>query len=46
LADGLILADNIEVFNKNITNILESEKVDENCIISSLKFYNNDNNEQ
>jgi hypothetical protein len=41
LVDWLILADDIEVFNKNITNILEWEILEENIIVSSLKIVNN-----
>jgi hypothetical protein len=40
------LADDIEIFNKNIINILENEIVDENCLISSLKINNDNGKEQ
>jgi hypothetical protein len=30
------------VFNRNITNILENEIIDKNCLISSLKLNNTD----
>lgn len=38
LIDWLILSEDIEIFNKNIKNILKSEIIDENCLVSSLKF--------
>jgi hypothetical protein len=38
LIDGLVLADDIEIFNKNIENIFENEILDESCIFSSLKI--------
>lgn len=40
LIDGLVLSDNMEMFNKNIQNILESEIVEENTLISSFKIEN------
>lgn len=36
--DGLILSDDIEVFNRNIQNILEAEILEEDCVVSSLKI--------
>jgi hypothetical protein len=36
----MILSNDIEIFNKNIKNILQSEIVEKNCIISSLKYKN------
>jgi len=41
LVDWLILSEDIKVFNKNIKNILKSEILDENCLVSSLKFKSN-----
>lgn len=38
LIDWLILSEDIKIFNKNIKNILKSEIVDINCLVSSLKF--------
>jgi len=38
LIDWLVLSDNIEIFNKNIKNILESEILKENIIVNSLKY--------
>ena len=38
LIDGLILSDDIDIFNKNIKNILQSEILEENILISSIKF--------
>ena len=40
ILDGMILSNDIEVFNKNIKNILQSEILEKNCIISSLKYKN------
>jgi len=36
----MILSNDIEIFNKNIKNILQSEIMERNCIISSLKYKN------
>ncbi|MDD3794319.1 MAG: hypothetical protein PHI37_05895 [Candidatus Gracilibacteria bacterium] len=38
LVDGLILADDIKIFNKNIKNILKSEIIETNCLVSSMKY--------
>lgn len=38
LIDGLVLSEDIKVFNKNIKNILLSELLKENVLISSLKY--------
>lgn len=38
LIDGLILSEDIKIFNKNIKNILKSEIIDTNCLVSSMKF--------
>ena len=38
LVDWLILSEDINIFNKNIKNILQSEILDENISISSLKY--------
>lgn len=46
LIDGMVLADDIEVFNKNIKNILESEILEKNYIFSSLKYHNWKNYEE
>lgn len=40
LIDWLVLSEDIEIFNKNIKNILKSEIIWENLIVSSLKFTN------
>ena len=40
IMDWMILSNDIEIFNKNIKNILQSEIVEKNCIISSLKYKN------
>ena len=45
LLDGLILSEDIKIFNKNIKNILLSELLEENVLISSLK-YNSLKNEE
>jgi len=34
----LILSEDIKIFNKNIKNILKSEILDSNCLVSSMKF--------
>lgn len=41
LSDGLILSEDIKIFNKNIKNILKDEILKENCLVSSLKFISN-----
>lgn len=46
LIDGLILSDDIEVFNRNIQNILESEILESDCLISSLKIIDETEEEQ
>ncbi len=38
LLDGLILSEDINIFNKNIKNILQSEVLNKNIAISSLKY--------
>lgn len=38
LIDWLILSEDIKIFNKNIKNILKSEIIETNCLVSSLKF--------
>ncbi|MDD3144880.1 MAG: hypothetical protein PHV23_02095 [Candidatus Gracilibacteria bacterium] len=38
IVDGLILSEDIKIFNKNIKNILKSEILDSNCLVSSMKF--------
>ena len=40
IMDWMILSNDIEIFNKNIKNILQSEIMERNCIISSLKYKN------
>lgn len=40
IIDWMVLSNDIEIFNKNIKNILQSEIVDKNCIISSMKYIN------
>lgn len=40
LIDWLVLSEDIKIFNKNIKNILQSEIIDKNCLVSSLKFIN------
>lgn len=40
LIDWLILAEDIKIFNKNIKNILKSEILELNCLVSSLIFKN------
>ncbi len=46
LVDGLVLSEDIEIFNKNIKNILESEILEENIIVSSLKYSSESENEE
>jgi len=46
LIDWLILADDIKIFNKNIKNILKSEILDINCLVSSVKFKNKNYDEK
>jgi hypothetical protein len=38
LLDGLVLSEDIKIFNKNIKNILLSELLKENVLVSSLKY--------
>lgn len=38
IIDWLILSEDIKIFNKNIKNILKSEILDLNCLVSSMKF--------
>ena len=38
LLDGLILSEDIKIFNKNIKNILLSELLEENVLVSSLRY--------
>lgn len=38
IIDWLILSEDIKIFNKNIKNILKSEILDSNCLVSSMKF--------
>ncbi|MDD2907945.1 MAG: hypothetical protein PHH98_04860 [Candidatus Gracilibacteria bacterium] len=38
IIDGLILSEDIKIFNKNIKNILKSEILELNCLVSSMKF--------
>lgn len=38
IVDWLILSEDIKIFNKNIKNILKSEILDSNCLVSSMKF--------
>lgn len=40
LIDWLVLSEDIKIFNKNIKNILQSEIIDKNCLVSSLKYIN------
>ncbi len=40
LIDWLVLSEDIEIFNKNIKNILSSELLWKNCLVSSLKYEN------
>jgi hypothetical protein len=40
LIDWLVLSEDIKIFNKNIKNILHSEIIDKNCLVSSLKYIN------
>jgi hypothetical protein len=42
LLDGLVLSEDIKIFNKNITNILLSELLEENILVSSLKYITQD----
>lgn len=39
--DWLVLSEDIEIFNKNIKNILKSELLEENILVSSLKYTSN-----
>ena len=41
LLDGLVLSEDINIFNKNIKNILLSEVLEKNIAISSLKYISN-----
>jgi hypothetical protein len=41
LLDGLVLSEDINIFNKNIKNILLSEVLDKNIAVSSLKYIAN-----
>jgi hypothetical protein len=36
--DGLVLSEDIKIFNKNIKNILLSELLEENILVSSMKY--------
>ena len=38
LLDGLVLSEDIKIFNKNIKNILLSELLEENILVSSMKY--------
>jgi len=38
LIDGLVLSEDINIFNKNIKNILLSELLEKNILVSSLKY--------
>lgn len=38
LVDWLVLSEDIKIFNKNIYNILLSERLEDNVLVSSLKF--------
>ncbi len=40
LIDWLVLSEDIEIFNKNIKNILGWELINKNCLVSSLKYQN------
>ncbi|MDP2090816.1 MAG: hypothetical protein Q8K30_04430 [Candidatus Gracilibacteria bacterium] len=42
LIDGIVLSEDIKIFNKNIYNILLSEKLEDNVLVSSLKFNSNE----
>lgn len=44
LLDGLVLSEDIKIFNKNIKNILLSELLKENVLVSSLKYLTWDDN--
>ena len=46
LLDGLILSEDINIFNKNIKNILLSELLEENVLVSSLKYTSLKNEEK
>ncbi len=46
LIDGLVLSEDIKIFNKNIYNILLSELLEENVLISSIKYNSIENTEQ
>ncbi len=38
LVDWLVLSEDIKIFNKNVYNILLSERLEDNVLVSSLKF--------
>ncbi len=40
LMDWLVLSEEIDIFNKNIVNILNGEILHKNCLVSSLKYEN------
>ncbi len=44
LLDGLILSEDINIFNKNIKNILLSEVLNKNIVISSIKYLQTEKN--
>ena len=46
LLDGLILSEDINIFNKNIKNILQNELLKENVLVSSLKYVSNNAKEE
>lgn len=43
LIDWLILSEDIKIFNKNIYNILLSERLEDNVLVSSLKYSSTEN---
>jgi hypothetical protein len=44
--DGLVLSENIKIFNKNIKNILLSEILEDNILVSSLKYVSKNQNKK
>lgn len=46
LIDWLVLSEDIEIFNKNIKNILQWEILNKNSLVSSLKYQNENSKEK
>lgn len=46
LIDWLVLSEDIKIFNKNIYNILMSELLEENILVSSMKYNSSENLEK